>query len=347
MTARARSIAVVGSTPFAWLLAGLLAADHSRDVVLVTDSVDAGRLWPLVSLSLCPVTRPQTWAVLAGHGQHTARRLARIGPGLTARTDLTILARTPAARVAQSHMRHMAAGFGHAVEPDGAAAIRVRDIWRFDAAAFAALAPQWLAASGVALADAAADLKIRKDGGSSIGDAGLDLVVLADDAAILAHLQTQEIAPFATRYDHLGIMTAPVPGPRLPAIADLDTMALLAQNENGQIVGMARDDDGKGLERIAHALPDSVAPRMAARTRPLRLLTHDAAPAFGTIRRGKLFVAAGLGGLDIVLAPLVAEAIADAASGPDLQWAAAHGLGLRQPRADVAEYAADRFGEPS
>jgi glycine/D-amino acid oxidase-like deaminating enzyme len=121
---------------------------------------------------------------------------------------------------------------------------------------------------------------------------------------------------------------------------DLDTGAIFAQSGDGIVRATARDDDGRGLDRIASAFRFDPAPRLAALTHFSRLLTHDGAPAIGPTRRGRLFVVAGLGVLDIVLAPLLAAIISETASGVETEWAAAHGAERRQPRREIAEFVA-------
>ena len=338
-----KTIAVVGASPFAAFLAGLLAADHSRAVVLLGPPADPYRLRPLPALSLAPLTRPETWSLLATHTRRTVRRLARIAPGTSERIDMRLSARSPDATIALSHIHRTADGFRVPLDPPvaagGATILGLRDVRLFEPALLAAAAPAWLAGANVAMLNALDGLRLRRDGTASFGATAIDQVVLADDAAILDWLDADEIAHFARVEHWLGVETLPHRLARYRAGVDLDTGAVFAQSGDGVIRAAACDDDGSGFESIAASLAHDAAPRLAARTRFARLLTHDGAPAFGPTRRAKIFVIAGLGVLDLVLAPRLAAIIAGAADGIEAEWAAAHGADLRQPRRAVAEFA--------
>ncbi|SDG36478.1 hypothetical protein [Pelagibacterium luteolum] len=349
MTAQAKTIAVVGSTPFAWLLAGLLAADHSRAIVLVSAPHDSHRLSLPPSLSVAPITRPETWARLTEIAAPAARRLSRIAPRLARRTDVIFGARSPAARNALSHMRHLMAGFGHAVEPAHAipdsSAIRVRDAWAFDGDAFKGAAAPWLAAANVAIVNSASGLKVRRDGSASFGATNFDLVVLADDQSIVDRLSAEDVAGFASMANAIGIHTSPVPPMSNAVTIDLDSGATMLRDTTGKLIATAYDEDEKGLDRIRASMPRTIAPRLAAKTRFKCLHTHDGAPVIGTPRRSRMFIIAGLGALDLVFAPMLARLIAGDASGVEAEWAAAHAADLRQPRVEVAEYVPGRLGD--
>lgn len=349
MTAQAKTIAVVGSTPFAWLLAGLLAADHSRAIVLISSPHDRHRLALPPSLSVAPITRPETWARLTEIAAPAARRLSRIVPGSARRTDVIFGARSPAARMALSHIRHLMAGFGHAVEPASAdqdsAALRVRDAWAFDGDAFQAAAAPWLAATNVAVVNSGSGLKVRRDGTASFGTTNFDLVVLADDQSIADRLPSDDLAGFANMTGHVGIHTSPVSSMVTAVNIDLDTGATAFRGKTGNLIATAYDDDGKGIDRIRAGMPHDIAPRLAAKTRFRTLHTHDGAPVVGVPRRSGMFIIAGLGALDLVFAPMLARLIAGDASGVEAEWAAAHAADLRQPRAEVADYVPGRHGD--
>lgn len=347
MTEQSKTIAVVGASPFASLLAGLLAADHSRAIVLLSPPADPHRLRPLPSLSLAPVTRPETWSLLGTHARQTVRRLSRIAPAISARIDMRLSARSADATIALSHIHRTAEGFRLPLDPPvksgDETVLGLRDVRLFDTAPLVAAAPAWLAASNVAVVSSAAGLKLKRDGSASFGATAIDQVILADDAAILGWLDPDDIAHFARIEHWLGIETLPRRHARYRAGIDLDTGAVFAQSGDGIIRAAVRDDDGEGFERIALSLAHEAPARLAAQTRFPRLVTHDGAPAFGPTRRAKVFVIAGLGVLDIALAPRLAAIIAGAASGIAAEWASVHGAGLRQPRRDIAEFVPGHF----
>lgn len=333
MTAHSDPIAVVGTSPFAWLLAGLLALDHKRAVRLLGEPPDPYRLWATPALSVAPLTRPQSWALLASETRRAVRRISRIGSGIVQRADVHMTAGSPESKVALSHIRHMMEGFGHTITPEGTAsppgAMRIGDAWSIDIARFTRTVPGWLASSAVDIA-------------SFTGKADLpdtSKIVLADDWAVLSVLATREIERIARIVPHLGIETAPVvPGSRR-IVLDLESGASLAQSANGSIRGVAPDGDGAGLTRIAACLPPHARPRLMARTRFSRLLPRDGAPVIGPLGRTNHFAVMGLGGLDLLLAPVVARLVVDGASPAETAWAQAHGAGRR--RNGVAEFVPD------
>ncbi|RDE10454.1 hypothetical protein [Pelagibacterium lacus] len=316
--------------------------------MLVTNPCPPGHEATLPSLSVAPLTRPETLSLLVKYGPGAARQTNRIARGAAGRGDLALTAHGAASGAALSHIRHMLAGFGRVVEPLGAPAgttrVRVRDVWQFHAAPFLAAAPAWLAGANAAMVNAASGLKLRKDGSASFGATPVDLVVLADDAAIVSRLAEAEVAAFAARVAHLDIATEPVAPLATPSIIDLDGGAQLAQDASGRLIGSAQDSDGRGLARITAALPEGVATRLAARGRSTRLLPHDGAPVLGPTRKNRLYVVAGLGRCDMALAPLVARLIVGKATPAEAEWAAAHGAELRQPRANVADFAPEWAG---
>ncbi|WMT88083.1 hypothetical protein NO932_05600 [Pelagibacterium sp. 26DY04] len=341
MTEQSKTIAVVGASPFAWLLAGLLAADHSRAVVLLGPPPNPHLLRAVPSLTLAPIARPQTWSLLRAHTRPAVRRLMRIAPGIGERIDMQLSARSADAAIALGHIYRTADGFGFPIDPPvrtgSASVLTLRDVRAFNLSLLLSAAPAWLASVNVALVNSTGALKLKRDGSASFGTTTIDQVVLADDAAIIDWLEPDEIAHFARIEQWIGIETAPQRHHRYRVGLDLDSGAIFAQAGDGIVRAAARDDDALGIARIASALPFDPAPRLAARAHFRRLATHDGAPVLGPTRRGRLFVVAGLGPLDIVLAPLVATIIAEKATGTDAQWAAAHGTDRRQPRRDVAE----------
>src|SRR5690606_37648561 len=154
----------------------------------------------LPSLSLAPVTRPETWALLEAHARRSVRRLSRLAPGLAERIDMRVSARSPDASIALSHIHRTAEGFRTPLDPpasaDGAPACGLRDVWLFSPAPLVAAAPAWLASANVALLTALDGLKLKRDGSARFGAIAIDQVILADDAAILDWLDADDIAHF-------------------------------------------------------------------------------------------------------------------------------------------------------
>ena len=297
---------------------------------------------PLPSFSLAPVTRPQTWSLLRAQTRPAVRRLTRFAPGIGERIDMQLSGRSADAAIALGHIYRTAEGFGFPLDPpaksDSASVLTLRDVWSFDSSLFLPAATAWLASANVAILNSVAALKLKRDGSATFGATAIDQVVLADDGAILDWLDEDEIAHFGRVEQWIGIETAPQRHQRRRAGIDLDSGAIFFQSGDGIVRAAAHDDDARGLERIATALPIDPPPRLAACKHFARLLTHDGAPAIGPTRRGRLFVIAGLGSLDIVLTPLLAAIISEKAIGIEAEWATAHGADRRQPRREIAEF---------
>ena len=108
--------AVCGNSPFATLLAGLLASVHGRSVCLVGDPWSPYRLVRHHDIAVMPATRPETWSLLRSSGAAAGKLVGSIGRGLYERVDPLFVAETPAQASYLGHMRWMAAGFGLAAE---------------------------------------------------------------------------------------------------------------------------------------------------------------------------------------------------------------------------------------
>ena len=148
--------AVFGSTPLAALLAGLLATVHRKRVCVVGEASSAFRLPRSADLSVMPVTRPETWALLRETTPEVLKLLGRIRAraGMT-RIDPIFVAETPAGADGLAHMRHVALANGYAVErlADGAGtggiAYRLRDAVLLRRAELEPILAGWLEKSGV------------------------------------------------------------------------------------------------------------------------------------------------------------------------------------------------------
>ncbi len=342
MSAQSETIAVVGSTPFAWLLAGLLAADHSRAVVLLSDPPDPNRLWPRPSASIVPMARPEAWMLMHDHGADALRRITRIAPRAVERVKGQMSAHTADAIAAIGHMRGIMAGLGYLIEPvssaKGQLSVTIGDARIFNPGRLVEAFAQWLAKENVAVVNSARGLKVRKDGTANFGATTIDKVVLADDEAIIEWLSDEEIATFGHVEPFVGIASAPMRMLERRLLFDLDNGAALCQFSGGSIQGAAIDADGLGLERIAHCLPKGVTGRLAGQTQFRRIVPHDGAPILGATRRARTFSIAGLGGLDLMLAPVLARSIVGTGTADEAEWVASHGADLRQPRSNVAEF---------
>lgn len=342
MAGQPENIAVVGSSPLALLLAGLIAADHSRAVVLFARPFSAHRLARAVPLSLAPLTRPESIRLAGDLAGETVRLFSRIAPGATSRTNAVFSAQGPAAVTALHHFRHIATGFGRVIErlPDAGLSLMARDCIRFHHAPFAAAAPDWLDGLGVGRIEDTGGLTVRRNGTGQWGEIAFDRVVLADDEALAAHLDAAELEGIASTLPMAAFLTEPVAPLASDVLAHLDHRVTIAQRRDGALEIVAADDDGLAEARIAASLPAGCTPRRAAQTRFSTLVPLDGAPLVGPLKRSRAFVLAGLGMQDIFLAPALARHICDAAPAEEAQWCAARAATRTLHGSPVAEFAA-------
>lgn len=316
MGADAFDFAIVGSSPLALLLAGLLAARHQRKVCLVAQSHAAFRLPTGLDLSAAPLTRPETWALLAATVPETVRLLARVAGKLAYdRIDPLIVAETAAGRDALGHVRHVALGFGHAVEPepasaalpDGAVANRFRDAVLINRPFLEAALMPWLESVGVRRLDTP--------------DATAEFTVLADDEAALARgsrlLQPQP---------SLTLMTEPLPALPAPVMSFIDRGLAIRQLAGGGVSALVRGEGTNANGMAGAALGERA--RLAGQAPFLAAATPDGAPMLG-LSEANVFTIAGLGMTGAFLAPAIARFLAGAATTQEAAW-----IDARSPLAD-------------
>ncbi|CDP52719.1 hypothetical protein [Devosia sp. DBB001] len=316
MEAAAFDFAIIGATPLALLLAGFLAERHKRSVCLVAEFHDDYRLPRGFDLSLAPLTRPETWALLAASEPETTKLVTRVaGKAAFSRLDPMVVAESPAGADALSHARHMALGFGHEVEaiaagaglPEGATANRFRDAVLLHRGAMAKGFVPWLESLGVR--------RVRS------GEFQAEFTVLADDEAVLSHDNGLIKAVAAT-----GIATAPAAKLAAPFMTFLDRGLSLHQLDNQGVIAVARGEVEEASGQVGAALPQGA--RLAGRAAfPLAAAT-DGAPLLGLSRPG-VFTIAGFGATGAFLAAPLARYLAGAASDAEAAW-----IEARSPLAD-------------
>ncbi len=172
--------AVLGSTPLARLVAGLLAGVHGKRVVWVGDSHAAFRLPRGIDLSVGPMTRPESWALLAQTVPETVKLLARAGgkAGM-ARLDPVFFADTPIGQQALAFLRSSAAGFTIERLPAGQLGkgrdgIVLRDALHLQRDRLEPVLDRWLDSVGVArLPLAQAQVTVAANGSASVESNGV------------------------------------------------------------------------------------------------------------------------------------------------------------------------------
>lgn len=320
-------LAILGSTPLAPLLAGLLAKTHGRRVVLCADPPSSYRLPRGFDLSAGPITRPETWALLKRTVPETVKLVRTFGSGVYRRIDPLLVATTEAGREGLGHIRNVAAGFGVPAERYGDA-MRFRDaILLRQFALHAALQP-WLDSAAV-LRAGTADAMIKRDGTVRIDSSGSAVeaaqAVLCDDAATLKHLgsDSERIGPAHM----MSVLTEPTAALRAPVMLHIDRGLILRQRRTGAI-------EAVGPETAPLDLPQGV--RCAGRATFRSVVTTDGAPLAGIVRNR--MVVAGFGVTAAFLAPAIARFIAGASTEDERAWFAAHDAG--KARGVVGEFGA-------
>lgn len=351
MAEPAFDFAVFGSTPLAGLVAGLLAAEHHKRVCLVGEPWSPFRLPRSYDLSVAPATRPETWALLNTLSVETMKLLATLGKGLVERLDPLAVAETAASMNALLHMRHMAAGYGYAVErvPDAALAstglvLRLRDVAMLvDGQAGPAIGA-WLDRLGVRrLAPQATGATLRRDGtarltdGDTILDAGQ--VVLADDSAILSHLDPDE----RDRALHQRRVTAVLSEPAKPLAAPLMSfidrdVVLVQRSKGGGILALAGGPEDDAMARIGACIASPKPLKRVGQTSFRTLVTTDGAPLVGPAKGLRAVVIAGFGATGAFFAPALARHLVGAASETEKAYLAAREPSRGNARQLVADY---------
>ena len=344
--------AVFGSTPLATLLAGLLATAHGKQVCLAADPGSAFRLPRGFDLSVMPVTRPETWALLKETTPEVLKLLGRLRArtGML-RVDPIFIAESSEGADALAHMRHLAQDFGYAVERlpignDGAGGIayRLRDAVFLRPAQLDPVLRGWLEKYGVGvLSTADANAYVRRDGSAKFEVRGTTIeaahAVLADDASILMHVEAAErdktlLLQTATALmsEHTGPLQAPV-------MAYVDRGVTLVRGRTGGIAAIGAGRPEQALARIGGCLVGHSPLRRAGQRVFRTVATVDGAPLIGTARGLRATVLAGLGLGGAFLAPAIARMIVGTASERETAYFSAREAGRGNARALVADYA--------
>jgi len=343
-------LAIVGSTPFCVVLAGLMAGSHGKSVVMIADPTTDFRITRGFDLSVGPITRPETWEILQKSVPETQKLVARIagGSALT-RLDPLLVAESQAGADVLAHVRHLALGFGLAVEraADGAhdpnrQAIRIRDALLLDRRAFEAGQAKWLTGAGVVtLVNTATRLTVRRDGSGRIdtetGTHDVAQIVLGDDSAILSHLRRADIAQTLSIAAATCLVTEPVRAMPAPFITYLDRGVMVRHRRNGPVTCLAPGAADEARSRIRGALSGMGQLRRAGQVSFHRLLSADGAPAVGPLKGSRVPVLAGFDETRLFFAPSVARWLAGVPTPEEERYFAARAANRGRYRGDVAD----------
>jgi hypothetical protein len=347
MSSRPYELAIFGATPLAGLLAGLLATTHRKRVVLIADAPSPFRLPTGFDLSVAPITRPETWALLKAGTTETLHLLRQIGGHHATRyVDPLFVAETVAGNAALSHVRTMAMGFAFAVERTPHAAgqfgVRIRDAVLLDRPALAPLLSAWLGRIGVERVETRrAKAAFGRDGSVRIDRLGQTIeaahAVLADDEAILMQLDTALNDGSLAQQQATVTLTAPTRRLAAPLVVHLDGGVTLVEAFGGQVLAYIIQRPGEAANPLVGALATQGPLRRVAQRQLRVVVPPDGAPLVGPLRGGKATVVAGFGPSGAFLAPALARYLTGTSSTTENAYFAARQTGAR---ANVADYSA-------
>jgi hypothetical protein len=350
MTEARADFAIVGSTPLARLLAGLLASAHGKAVVFSGESQSGYRLPRAVDLSVAPITRPESWALLKAGLPEALKLMSRIGGrGAWSRIDPILFSETMAGKEALAHIRHMALAFGHAAELVPASAIGtgrdgvlLRDAVQLHRPVLEAGLDRWLDQHRVRRLRAGETLSVRADGSAELVS-GADRVeigqaVLADDAAIIAHVPPALWPPLLTRRVASTIATEPTRPLAAALMHRLDTGLTLVQQAGRGIAAIGPGAIDPFAAALGVLLGKERDFRQAGQSSYEAVITADAAPAVGRLRGSGPDILAGLGPSGAFLAPALARWLCGVAGPAESEWLGARLVDRKAARSPVAEF---------
>ncbi len=318
-------IVIVGSTPLARLLAGLLAAAHGRKVCLVAEAVSAFRMPRGTDISAALYTRPGTWELLGATVPELTRLLPKIGArSALSRVEARFVAEDAETATVLNHVRHVALGYGAAAKRldragfgRASVALTVEDCWHLARVPLERALEGWLERSGVVRRPAHAAVAFAADGRVAIGSGDARVMaaqcVLADDAAILDCLPAEAWSPHLHAAPALAVLTEPTQALEAKVFAFVDRGTLLSQVGGRSVAAQAVGRVDTALARIASCLAGQKHVRRAGQVVYRALQSRDGAPLVGSLSPGA-FAIAGLGPAAAFFAPAVARLLAGAAS---------------------------------
>lgn len=351
MNSQEVDIAVFGSGLLARLLAGLLAQAHGRRVALITESDASYRLAHSFDLSVAPVTRPETWALLAQTVPETLRLLAQIG-GRTAchRLDPLFVASTQRGRQGLAHVRHMAAGFSHDTQMLPAEALGadregliLRDAVLVMRGEAEPLADAWLARIGIpVLQQQRVRAEVLSDGTAQIEGDGIrfraGMAILADDAAVLAHAG-HTIGDLLETRPASALLAGCEQALGATFVTDVDSGTQILQAGTHRLAAVAAGEADDAAATVTNLLRRPAPLHAWGRMSFRRLIVRDGAPVLGRPRDHGAVVLAGLGPIGAFIAPAIARWLAGAAGRAEDAYFAARGFSRMSDLSPVAEFA--------
>ena len=359
MSAVRFDFAVIGSTPLARLLAGLLAGAHGHSVVHVGESQSSYRLPRGMDLSVAPVTRPETWRLLGEGTAETLKLLGRIaGRGAWSHVDPIFFADGPQGHEALAHMRQMALAFGLAAEKVAPALLGperqgtlFRDAVRLNRPVIEPALERWMEQQGVRRLPADT-IAIGTDGEAQLSlEAGEAIAarqaVLADDAAIMAWLPLRQWPLLLRRQVMSTILTTPTQPIAAPIMVEIDAGVTLVQQAEGGIAAWGPGDLSQFSGHLHALLGAGRQVEQAGQSAYQILASRDGAPAVGRVAGSGADIVAGFGLLGSFMAPALARWLAGAARPMEAAWFGARLVDRAPGDTMAADYTPSTGGRPT
>lgn len=331
MTQPQVELVIFGSTPLARLLAGLLHAVHGRKVAFAGASHARYSLPRGLDLSVGLMTRPESWALLARTIPETSRMLAKIaGRKAVQHANAVFFADGPQGQEVLGHFYHMASAFD--VSPEVAApsqlgrdrkGVRIRDAIRLNRPIIEPALDGWLDEIGV-MRLAPDRVEISADGSARLWveeeEQFAPHAILADDAAIIAHLPLPQWPQRLLRRTVSTILTTPTAPLVERVMIHADSGTVLAQQDGGGVAALCPGDLASAAARLTGLLSDNRQLQQAGQVSYPALITDDGAPVFGKIAGSGADIVAGLGLTGAFLAPALARWLAAEATPDEADW---------------------------
>ncbi|ODT72130.1 MAG: hypothetical protein ABS75_04855 [Pelagibacterium sp. SCN 63-23] len=349
MSAPPFDFVVIGSTPLARLLAGLLAGQHRRKVAFVGESQAGYRLSRSIDLSIAPITRPESWFMLEEGLAETLKLLRPVTGRAWSRVDPILFADEAGAIEALAHMRHMAQGYRIAAEPAppsllgaGRAGVILRDAVRLNRPALEPGLDAWLEQNGVARL-VPERIGVAFDGSALLVAGGEEIhatqTILADNDAILAFLPLPQWPVLLRRRAYSSILTTPTQPLAAAIMLEISSGVTLLQQPEGGIAAIGPGDLAAFSGRLHTLLGRERQVEQAGQTAFSALAVADGAPAVGRVAGTGANIVAGMGNVGAFLAPALARWIAGTARPHEAEWFEARLVSRTARGTDVTEFA--------
>jgi hypothetical protein len=262
------------------------------------------------------------------------------------RADLRIDAHHPEAMTAVSHMRHVAAAYGVAIDRqekgNGAGVWLMRDAAYLDRLALRSALEDWLTDIAVPRFGVPhSPIKRNREGRASFaaGDDKVEVahLILADDEAVLAHTDSKVTASLFRTNLATSLLTEPAERLHQPITLCADDGTVARRLRNGCIACLLPVPSNDALELAGRRIGIHASVRVAGLAEFDRLTTFDGAMSVGVVPRSQVTMIAGADPFAAFLAPALARFLAGEASEAESVYFTAR-VPSRRVRIGVAEF---------